>query len=222
MSLETLFIGNDIKHHFGIYLGNLPYCWHRPGVPRDPPIMPDEYVPNSSPVGSTEEHQDFLDAIALSLAANEAIPKNACCSMPEAIICLPTPPGKVAYRSPYRVAEALKPALRKQINEWLEAGVITESPTYTPFNSSLTCVPKKDPITGEPITYQWCLDARHLNALLPDTINYLIPDIPSILSSLSGNLVFSVCDVAMAFTTMPVAPENQFKLGMLVDRTYYI
>ena len=214
-------IGNDLKHHFGIYIGNLPYCWHRPGIPRDPPTMPDEYIPNDSPVGTKEQHQSFMDAIAPYLDENAAIPKNAHCTMPEAVVRLPTPPGKVAYRAPYRIAEALKPVLQKQIDEWLQAGVIAVSPTYTPFNSGLTCVPKRDPVTKEPIAYRWCVDSRPLNSMLDD-YNYPIPDIPSIFASLAGNKVYSVCDVSAAFHTMPVAPEDQHKLGMIVNKTCYI
>ena len=97
--------------------------------------------------------------------------------------------------------------LKRQLDDWLEAGVIEES--MSPWSAALVPVKKKS--SGESNTgdkWRWCLDYRGLNKLtIKDS--YALPNIDSNLHKLGKSSVFSVVDSSGAFLSLPIRQEDR-------------
>ena len=91
--------------------------------------------------------------------------------------------------------------LNRQIDEWLEAGVI--EPSNSAWTSAL--VPCKKKGTEK---YRWAIDYRKLNQLTVKDA-YPLANIEANLHKLSGTVYFSTLDSAGAFHTIPVEEEHR-------------
>lgn len=167
--------------------------------------------PDNSPAGSSLERDKFLSMIQDCLDLNQDIPVTAYCSMPEAIVELPTDKNATAYRRQYPVPQVLKKVLDEQIQKWLDADVIERSSVNTRFNAPLLLIPKKAK-DGSISGYRVCMDVRMLNRILPPAFNYQNKNIKDILSSFKGACVFSTLDLSEAFLKCPVQESDKHKL----------
>ncbi|KAI8063255.1 hypothetical protein BC940DRAFT_243507, partial [Gongronella butleri] len=133
---DTISIGLDIMSDLGIGVFGLQAAHNSrkklKGVihaPDNDSVMCDAEPPavaNHSPVGTPEEREKLMAAIQPLIDANQAIPKSEFCQLPGALIELPTPHGKTAYRRQYSIPFALQPELDKAVAQWLDDGVIRE------------------------------------------------------------------------------------------------
>ena len=112
-----------------------------------------------------------------------------------------TPVSQPPYRTPLR----LRDALRKNIKELEEAGIIERSDT-NPFSSPCLLVPKKAD-TGmvqmkcDPNMYRLVIDYRKLNQVIENVV-FPMPRIQDILMAWKGCRVFSTVDIRHAFHTV--------------------
>ncbi|KAI9484919.1 hypothetical protein BDB00DRAFT_878337 [Zychaea mexicana] len=146
-------IGSDLMPLIGIYLKGLASCWHRssrPSLP-EPEDLP---VPNNSLAGTPEQHKQFLESIQPYIQENINIPPSAFCTLPESVVRIHTPEGKVVNRRQYPLADKLIPILQTQIDQWLADGIIKHAPPGNAWNNPMTFAPKKDPKTGLPTSYR--------------------------------------------------------------------
>ena len=91
--------------------------------------------------------------------------------------------------------------LKRQISDWLQAGVIEES--NSPWSSALVPVCKKDSTE-----LRWCVDFRALNAVT-EKDSYPLPNIQVNLNKLSGSRVFSTWDARGAYHQVQLSPESR-------------
>ena len=91
--------------------------------------------------------------------------------------------------------------LERQINAWLEAGVI--EPSDSPWASALVPCKKKGSDN-----YRWCTDFRALNTLTVKDA-YPLNSIESNLHKLSGSKIFSTLDSAGAFHSIVVDNDSR-------------
>jgi hypothetical protein len=176
--------------------------------------------PDESPYGTHSEIEKFLSSIKESLEKNKQIPVTAFCTMPEAVVSLPTKEGAKAYRRQYPIPKALEKTLDDQIKKWLDADVIEKSKANTQFNAPLLLIPKRardGTISG----HRPCMDVRELNRLLPPAFNYQNENIKDILASFNGAKIFSTLDLSEAFLKCPVEERDRHKLTFTHDRTQY-
>lgn len=109
------------------------------------------------------------------------------------------PPIKCRYRP---LNPHLEANLRKQLDEWLEQGVIEES--NSPWSFQLVAVPKKN---GK---IRWCVDYRRLNDItIKDA--YPLPHIEDNLSRLVRSKWFSGIDGSGAFHVVSLRPKDREK-----------
>ena len=108
-------------------------------------------------------------------------------------------PFKIA---PYKIAPHKLEAVREEIREMLEKGVIV--PSKIPFSSPIVMVPKKDG------SNRMCIDYRKLNDLTVKDA-YPLPRIGQTIDALQGAGVFSSLDLASACWQIPVAVEDRHK-----------
>ena len=102
-------------------------------------------------------------------------------------------PFKIA---PYKIAPHKIEAVREEIREMLEKGVIV--PSKSPFSSPIVMVPKKDG------SNRMCIDYRKLDDLTVKDA-YPLPRIGQTIDALQGAEVFSSVDLASAYWQIPVA-----------------
>jgi hypothetical protein len=114
-----------------------------------------------------------------------------------------TDPSKPPINQRYRtVNPTLEPDLRKQLDRWLEHGVIEKS--SSPWNFGLVAAPKKNG------TIRWCVDYRSLNKItLRDT--HPIGNIEDNLVRLSRSKIFSGIDGSGAFHVIELEEDDRPK-----------
>ena len=208
-SAAEVSIGADLMPHISIYLKGLAYCWHKPSIPSipEPVDMPE---PDNSPAGTSVEHQLFMDKIEPIIQENINIPSSDFYTMPESIVYLNIPPSKVVYRRQYDLPNKVLPELQKQIDEWLQDGIIKFAPPGTPFNTAILCVPKKDS-DGNLTKLRFCMDMRPLNLLLPDIThdNHELPLIRDIFHKMKNAAIFTTLDLKSCFHKFRIFEDHQ-------------
>lgn len=216
-------IGTDLMPHFGIGYTGLVSTWddveHEQEKEEEKPLP----TPNASPAGTKTEHAAFLETLQPLLAANKAIPPNAFCTLPQAVVHLDTPQNQTVYRPQYAIAHAHRPLVHETITKWLADGIIKESPPDVrgKWNNPLTLAPKKDE-KGNKTKFRLCLDPRALNQLLPDDWFY-IPHIDEIFEKIGQANVFTTLDLTQAFHRLPIYKPDQVKTSFtnIVDGRSY-
>ena len=104
--------------------------------------------------------------------------------------------------APYKIAPHKLPAIRAEIQELLENGVIV--PSKNPFSSPIVMVPKKDG------TKRMCIDYRKLNEITVKDA-YPLPRNGQRIDALQGAGFFSSLDLASGYWQVPVAREDRHK-----------
>ena len=104
--------------------------------------------------------------------------------------------------TPYKIAPHKLPAIRAEIQEMLEKGVIV--PSKSPFSSPIVMVPRKDG------TNRMCIDYRKLNEITVKDA-YPLPRIGQTIDALQGAGFFSSLDLANGYWQVPVAREDRHK-----------
>ena len=103
---------------------------------------------------------------------------------------------------PYKNPLALEAKLEEQINDMLEAGII--SPSCSAWSSPVVMVPKRDS------TYRVCIDYRKLNAIIRKD-SYPLPRIDDLFSMLGKAKYFSCIDLKSGYYQIEIAPEDREK-----------
>jgi hypothetical protein len=111
------------------------------------------------------------------------------------------------HTRPYRLPEAQKAEIEKQVEMLVGEGIIEES--SSPWNSPLLIVPKKADASGEK-KWRIVVDFRKLNE---KTIGnaYPLPDITEILDQLGQSKYFSCIDMVMGYHQIELNPEDRDK-----------
>ena len=103
---------------------------------------------------------------------------------------------------PYKNPLALQSNIDKQINDMLDAGIV--SPSSSPWSSPMVIVPKRDG------THRICIYYRKLNkALVKDS--YPLPRIEDIFATLGKSKFFSTLDLKSGYHQISIAPEDREK-----------
>lgn len=116
------------------------------------------------------------------------------------IITEDVPPIKMRSRpmNPHYAAD-----LRRQLDEWLEEGII--APSNSPW--SFPCVPVKKKNSTK---FRWCIDYRKLNDITKKD-SYPLPSIADNLARLGRSKVFSTLDGRGAYHVVRVAEKDREK-----------
>ena len=104
--------------------------------------------------------------------------------------------------APYKIALHKLPAIRAEIQEMLEKGVVV--PSKNPFSSPIVMVPKKDG------TNRMCIDYRKLNEITVKDA-YPLPRIGQTIDALQGAGFFSSLDLASGYWQLPVFHDDRHK-----------
>ena len=105
---------------------------------------------------------------------------------------------------PYRLPEAQKEEVKRQVQKLLQEGIIEES--NSPWNSPILVVPKKTGASGQQ-KFRLVVDYRKLNAKTVGNA-YPLPDITEILDQLGQAKYFSCLDLAMGYHQIDMDPKD--------------
>ncbi|KAK4511091.1 18S rRNA pseudouridine methyltransferase [Mucor velutinosus] len=208
-------LGMDILSKLGIGLTGLVSQHGFQSGPRVPDPIDDGITPNAHPFGSEEERQPFLLALKGLLEENSRIDmKNTQCNLPDSIIKLDTKPGAVAWRAQYPLPEAYRDAVAKQIQIWLDEGVVERSASHTRFNHPLLVVKKKDADGNYTMSKPRVVcDVRKLNAILEVDDKQQLPLISHIHQSIGTKMIHTCLDIHACFTSFGLDPEQAHKVS---------
>ena len=172
------------------------------------------------PACTPEEYESAMKLIKPCINANQEIKKGSFCTIPESVVHLNTTPNKTAYRKPYPVPKLMESIVDKQVEEWLDNGIIKVAPANTEWNTPLTIV-KKTNGKGEVTGHRVCHDPRHINVLLESVDRMPLPIIHDLFEELQGNCVFSTLDLKSAFNSLRLNPKDAHKLSFTWRNVQY-
>lgn len=179
------------------------------------------YNPVTAGYGNESDQKRFRDHIAGAIKENQDIPLSACCSIPESIVKIPIKENASYYVKQYPLSYHSMPEIKRQLSEWLEAGIVEKARPSGRFNSPLLTVPKKSD-DGKP-AFRVCMDVRRINLHIPDTTDqFQVPLISEIFEKVTAKgKVFSKLDLKSAYHSFKVSEESQEVLSFMVGNECY-
>lgn len=109
------------------------------------------------------------------------------------------------YKKPYRLPQAQKSEIEKQIQDLLENDIIEEA--QSSWSAPLLIVPKKPDHTGQK-KFRVVIDYRLLNQNIVDD-KFPLPNINEILDSVSGAMLFTKLDLAQGFYQVELDADSR-------------
>ena len=117
--------------------------------------------------------------------------------------------NKPIKQSAYKHSPEQEQAIREQVKELLDLGVIRES--RSPYASPVIIRPKKQ--KGE---WRMCIDYRLLNAItIPD--EYPLPDMNKLIRNFKGKKWFTQLDIRHGYFHMTIDPKDQEKSAFITE-----
>lgn len=107
------------------------------------------------------------------------------------------------YVKPYRLPQAMKPEIDRQIKQMLKDDIIEEA--QSDWNSPVLLVPKKSEGSKK---WRLVVDFRKLNEVIVDD-KFPLPNITDILDSLAGSVYFSHLDLNQGYYQVSLCPESR-------------
>lgn len=186
--METSFdilLGTDILPNLRISLSGVAHCFpDKEGTQAQfKNIIFDttnKYDPENANFGSETERQKFMEEIQIAIDNN----KGAFCTMPEAQVQIPLKSKTTnMYIRQYPFAHHVVSEMEKQLNQWLDEGIVYESVPSATYNTPIIAVVgKKDDETGKMTKTRFCMDLRCVNSNIDDakTDKHIIPDMEEV------------------------------------------
>ena len=208
-------LGMDILSKLGIGISGLVSRHGFQAGPRLPDPIDDSIKPNADPFGSEEERAPFVKLLNELLVMNSQIDmKNTQCNLPDSIIRLDIKPGCVAWRAQYPLPEAYRDAVNKQIQVWLDEGVIERSASHTRFNHPLLVVKKKDANGNYDMSKpRVVLDVRKLNSILEVDDKQQLPLISTIHQNIGTKTIHTCLDIHACFTSFGLEASQKHRVS---------
>lgn len=209
----TCLLGLDIFQKMNLYIGGMS--------------INDELPPDYNQVSDDSENipmefnsqQELLKKIQIELDNNFAT-KGKFCSIPNSVISLDTGNYPASWVNQYSVSHSMRPIVDKQVQQWLDEGIITFSLPGCTWNSALLVV-KKHSISSETPKYRVCLDPRHINEKLKDD-KYPIPLLRDLLDKAHVASIFSSIDLENSYHQFFIKESDQIKTSFTWNNVQYM
>jgi IS30 family transposase len=178
--------------------------------------------PQNAEYGTETEREDFMSYIKEELNENQKIKSGRFCTVPESRISIPVRKDVNYYVPQYPLPHHAKPEIRRQLQEWLEAGIVEHCRPSGIHNSPLLVVPKNDS-EGKPTKFRVCMDVRKINFHMPIQINrFEVPNIQDILSRVTQKgCIFTKIDLKNAYFSFEVEEESRDVLQFTFEGKTY-
>ena len=128
------------------------------------------------------------------------------------------PGHKPPFQRPYRLSPAEVAEARKQIQEYLDKGLV--EPAASPYGAPILFVQKKTKNPDGTPELRMCVDYRALNKI---TIKdkFPLPRIEDLLDRIRGSTVFSTMDLHGGFHQAAIPPEDRHKTAFVTSFGQY-
>ncbi|KAK4515474.1 Homogentisate 1,2-dioxygenase [Mucor velutinosus] len=155
---------------------------------------------------SQAEENKYMSNIQDAIDENQRIKPGTFCNVPESEITIPIKENVDYYVKQYPIAHHAMPEIEKQLNEWLDAGIVEQCRPNGLFNSPLIAVSKKDN-DGKPTKTRVCMDVRRINQHMPNNTNqFEIPNIQDIFTRIKQKgTIFSKIDLKNAYFSFRIS-----------------
>ncbi|KAK4509718.1 uncharacterized protein ATC70_007020 [Mucor velutinosus] len=155
---------------------------------------------------SQVEENKYMSNIQDAIDENQKIKPGTFCNVPESEIIIPIKENVDYYVKQYPIAHHAMPEIEKQLNEWLDAGIVEQCRPNGLFNSPLIAVSKKDN-DGKPTKTRVCMDVRRINQHMPNNTNqFEIPNIQDIFTRIKQKgTIFSKIDLKNAYFSFRIS-----------------
>jgi len=159
---------------------------------------------------SQAEEKKYMSYIQDAIDENQKIKPGTFCNVPESEITIPIKENVDYYVKQYPIAHHAMPEIEKQLNEWLDAGIVEQCRPNGLFNSPLIAVSKKDN-DGKPTKTRVCMDVRRINQHMPNNTNqFEIPNIQDIFTRIKQKgTIFSKVDLKNAYFSFKVSDVSK-------------
>ncbi|CEP10697.1 hypothetical protein [Parasitella parasitica] len=183
-------LGIDILPKMNIYLQGVAFKF--PDSERDNELKQfqdinhdkeNKFDPENADYGTPSERKELLAQIQPALDRNMAIPSDAACTMPEAVVKIKISDPSNCFVRQYPLPVNADAEIKVQLEQWLKDGIVERTKPDSTFHSPLLAVPKRDPLTGKTTKFRICCDLRRINAAISDKDcheNYAVPKIDEI------------------------------------------
>lgn len=121
------------------------------------------------------------------------------------------------YVKPYRLPQALKPEIARQIDKMIEDDIIEKS--NSEWSSPILLVPKRS-CEGSEKKWRLVVDYRKLNEMICDD-KFPLPNINEILDSLSGAVYFSHLDLHQGYYQVTLEPSSRKLIAFTTNTGQY-
>ena len=159
---------------------------------------------------SQAEEKKYMSYIQDAIDENQKIKPGTFCNVPESEITIPIKENVDYYVKQYPIAHHAMPEIEKQLNEWLDAGIVEQCRPNGLFNSPLIAVSKKDN-DGKPTKTRVCMDVRRINQHMPNNTNqFEIPNIQDIFTRIKQKgTIYSKIDLKNAYFSFKVSDVSK-------------
>jgi hypothetical protein len=120
--------------------------------------------------------------------------------------------AKPVRQPPYRLPQAYRDTVRKELQEMEKNGII--EPSRSEWASPIVLVPKKDG------TLKMCVDYRRLNSI-SEADAYPMPRIDKLIKRLGGARYIITMDLTRGYWQVSVAPESRAKTAFMTPFGLY-
>ena len=160
---------------------------------------------------SGQEREQFVDFLCSNADAFAESDEDLGC-MPGVYHYIDTGDAAPIKRQPYRVLQAKRDELYRQLLAGLKSGVLTHS--CSPWAAPALLVKKSDG------SWRFCVDYRWLNSVTKKDV-FPLPRIDSLLDKLHGSVIMSVCDMQSGYWQIPLDPRTREKTAFICEFGLY-
>ena len=116
---------------------------------------------------------------------------------------LKLPLSSSVYSRPnrYDIPSALVPEFGKQLQSWIEGGVVVPQKKNVQYRNNIACAKKSDG------SWRFCLDASVLNCII-ESENQIIPKISQLLHDVSGHKYYTTLDLSQFFLNFKLDEQS--------------
>ncbi|GAN11632.1 hypothetical protein MAM1_0762c11208, partial [Mucor ambiguus] len=159
---------------------------------------------------SQAEEKKYMSYIQDAIDENQKIKPGTFCNVPESEITIPIKENVDYYVKQYPIAHHAMPEIEKQLNEWLDAGIVEQCRPNGLFNSPLIAVSKKDN-DGKPTKIRVCMDVRRINQHMPNNTNqFEIPNIQDIFTRIKQKgTIYAKIDLRNAYFSFKISDASR-------------
>lgn len=211
----TCVLGTDAFQKLNLFIGGFQLA-HDTTAPEEIDESDSDATYNIPPSSSI---RDLISrSIEASLTHNQTNTPGFC-NLPNSRVALPAKDDTPSWIGQYPIAHALSETVTKQIDDWLQEGIIKPAPVGCQWNSSLIVIKKQ--LSNGSIKYRVCLDPRHINSKLSDD-KFPIPVLRDLLDRTAGAKIFSALDLKSSYHQFQVDSKDQPKTAFTWKGIQYV